>query len=256
VRESDVVVVPEICAWDEEVRAAPARKLVFVQNPDVLAAPLEETERDGVAVSSRPVASWLRGEFGYRGQIHFLPGFLEARYLRARRRSQRREPRLLLVDRPSKHNGEPRLVLDWLRRRGLDPTYISDPMARDAFVSLFREHDAYLHLSYREGFPTPVIEAFGSGCLVLGFAGRGGAEFMRDRENSWLFGDGDWLAVAGAAARLRELPAVEWNGLLEAAHRTACHYSEERLERALEATFRPLVGAHESVPPAAPIASG
>ena len=48
---------------------------------------------------------------------------------------------------------------------------------RDAIL---RESAIFLSLNYREGFGLPPAEAMRAGCLVVGYDGVGGAEFMTD----------------------------------------------------------------------------
>jgi glycosyltransferase involved in cell wall biosynthesis len=142
-------------------------------------------------------------------------------------------PRALVIPRERKHRGEPYLAAWALRTVGMDVSICDRPMHRRAFLALFRAHDLYLHLSRPEGFPGPVIEAFGAGCLVAGFAGVGGLHFMRHGDNCLLAEDGDWRRVVEQATALRNVAADAVDAMLASARATAARFDEAALARRL-----------------------
>ncbi|HRW30019.1 MAG TPA: glycosyltransferase family 4 protein, partial [Emcibacteraceae bacterium] len=70
---------------------------------------------------------------------------------------------------------------------GLDETGIADA---------FRRADIFLASGYPEGLALPPMEAMFSGAVVVGFAGRGGREFMIDGETALVSEDGDCISAA------------------------------------------------------------
>src|SRR5258708_39406932 len=59
----------------------------------------------------------------------------------------------------------------------------------------------FLASGYPEGFGLPPLEALACGCLVVGFAGRGGREYLRHGENCLLAAEGEVLGAAEQLAR-------------------------------------------------------
>src|SRR6185503_16009915 len=135
----------------------------------------------------------------------------------------------LVTPRPNKSRGEPLLARTLLRSEHVATTTTTWHMRRDEFVRLFRSHVAYLHLSHPEGFPSPVLEAFGASCLVIGFAGLGGHHFMRDGVNYLLASDGDWRTVVELTRAASCSGPGAYDSILGAARQTALMFDERRL---------------------------
>lgn len=237
-RADDVLVVPEICVGATQLAQVVARRVAFVQNPALLRASLDGYA--GAMVPSRRLVPWLGAATGFAGPIAVVPGFLHAELLEPTRRFVRTRPRVLVVDRPDKHLGEPARLRDRLRaRRDLDLTYVDRPMPRTEFVAQFRAHDVYLHASHPEGFPISILEAFGAGCLVVGFAGIGGLEFMQDGRNCFVAADGDVDGVVAMLARALQRPAAELDAILCRARETASAFPEQGTADALAGLCAP-----------------
>jgi len=243
----DCLVLPEICMWDRELAHVRCRLVVLVQNPDLMTGPAGDPRYAAMLVPSGPLLPWLRDEKGYAGPLHLVPGFLDSRwqvYVPARaRRPSPRETRFLVIDRPDKNHGEPELVRAELERLNRRVTYVSERMPRRAFVRLFHEHDVYLHLSYREGFPISFLEAFAAGCLVVGFDGRGGREFLRDGWNARLVPDRDWRAALQRALASDALDDTGWRAYVDNGRATAASYPEAQTSAALERAFGGILAA-------------
>jgi len=238
-RDDDVLVVPEICVGAELLDNVAATRIALVQNPDLLTAPLDEYA--ATIVPTPVLKPWLEGVAGGAAPIHVVPGFLHNTLVRAPRRFTRNRPRALIVDRPSKHRGEPVRMRDRLTADAvMDITYIDQAMSRDRFTDLFRQHDIYLHLSYPEGFPISVMEAFGAGCLVVGFSGRGGLEFMRNGQNCWVAPDGDFDGALTQLHNALDSSKDERDAMLMAARATATAYPEHDTATALHTVLRQL----------------
>ncbi|MBI4879193.1 MAG: glycosyltransferase [Planctomycetes bacterium] len=237
----DVVVLPEFCMRDRELAGARCRQLVLVQNTKLVTGALDDLRYEGLIASSRPLAAWVRERGRPGGPVHLVPGMLEEEWIFPSRAPPAGRLRVLVIDRLDKHQGEPeRVYAELLRHERLAVTYVRPRMPRDAFVQLFRHHDVYVHLGYPEGFPVSVLEAFGAGCLVVGFAGLGGLEFMRGGKNCFLVADGDWEAAARRVLALETMPRAAWAAMLAAARRTARRCGEARTRRGLARLARAL----------------
>ncbi|MFK7740599.1 MAG: glycosyltransferase [Planctomycetota bacterium] len=234
----DVLVVPELCIGAPELADVPGRRIAFVQNTSLLTSPLAGYE--SVLVPSAAIEPTLRQASRYQGDVHVVPSFLHSEFLFPSRAFTQRRPRVLLIDRPNKHAGEPREVQSHLHDRcrlDVEVTYVDQSLPRDAFTALFRNHDFYLHLSHPEGLPISILEAFGAGCLVIGFAGIGGLEFMVDGDNCFIVADGNVPATIDALAHALRQPCETLNAMLYRARRTAATFDEARTTAALARAF-------------------
>jgi hypothetical protein len=198
---------------------------------------IHDPRYESVIVPSNGLVDWIRESTGYLGTIRVVPGSLEQEFVRSPRRFTRSRPKVLIVDRLDKHRGEPARVRDALDAQGIDVTFVSEHVPRMEFVQRFVDHDFYLHLSYREGFPISILEAFGAGCLVIGFSGRGGLEFMVDGENCFVIPDGDWQAVVDRVTALGTSDADELDKVLSCGRETALRYPESKMIEGLAQCF-------------------
>ena len=65
----------------------------------------------------------------------------------------------------------------------------------------------FLATSQEEGMPTSVLEAMASGCIVIGYSGLGGSDFMRSdgpEQNCILIENGDYLALGRCLERVAD----------------------------------------------------
>ena len=60
----------------------------------------------------------------------------------------------------------------------------------------YRKSDIFLATGYPEGFALPPLEAMMSGCVVVGFNGRGGREYLTDGVTGLIAEDGDCVVAA------------------------------------------------------------
>ncbi len=106
-----------------------------------------------------------------------------------------------------------------------------DGAGHEAVAKILRESAWFLATSFPEGLARPPLEAMASGCIVVGFAGRGSLEYMHHMENCYLADDMDILAAVehlGAAIRARD--GGDTAGMQQKARQTALAYSLEREE--------------------------
>jgi hypothetical protein len=235
---NDVIVVPEILLDDPAWRTTPAACFAFVQNLSLVPAHVAWRRFARVLTASAPLAARLRAEGVGAATASAVPHYLEPALVGpARAWTPAAHPCVLLNPRRGKHRNEPYLAARTLEDSGLAVRIVDGLMHRDDYVRLFREHSLYLHLSRPEGFPGPVMEAFGAGCLVVGFTGGGGDEFMRHERNCLVAPDGDWRAAVALARSTLRRPAAELTALLADARATALRYDETRFRARLGAIF-------------------
>lgn len=84
-------------------------------------------------------------------------------------------------------------VVNILRLRGIDSSWtlvsIQDKTEKEV-AQIMRESAIFLSFNHREGFGLPPAEAMACGCIVVGYKGRGGAEYF-NTEFSYSVEDGD-----------------------------------------------------------------
>ena len=76
-------------------------------------------------------------------------------------------------------------------------------MDKDQFASAMRESQFYVHFDEHSSMGTAPLEAWLSDCLVAGWDGVGGREFMSDK-NTWLAPNGDVVRLALAMGHMVE----------------------------------------------------
>ena len=76
-------------------------------------------------------------------------------------------------------------------------------MDKDTFATAMRESQFYAHFDETSSLGTAPIEAWRSGCLVAGWDGVGGREFMNP-QNTWLAPNGDIVRLALAMGNMIE----------------------------------------------------
>lgn len=83
----------------------------------------------------------------------------------------------------------------------------------------------FLSATFPEGLARPPLEAMSSGCIVVGFNGRGAAEYMKDGYNCYVAEDGDILgAVHGLKRAVEEIQTGAAQSMAAAARATALRY--------------------------------
>lgn len=76
---------------------------------------------------------------------------------------------------------------------------VVDGLTEDELIKEYQKSDIFLATGYPEGFSLPPLEAMSCGCVVVGFSGGGGNEFMLDNKTALVATDGD---CEGAAKKL------------------------------------------------------
>jgi len=72
---------------------------------------------------------------------------------------------------------------------------VVDGLTQKQLVEEYQKADIFLATGYPEGLPLPQLEAMNCGCVVIGFSGGGGDEYMIDRQTSMVAEDGDCEGV-------------------------------------------------------------
>jgi hypothetical protein len=210
-RPPDVLVIPE-GNWRllSETASTGLQRVVFAQGWCYIYGgpePLPEGSdwrtwgvRDVMAVS-RYVQRFIRRSMGLPSAL-VHPGIdLEMFHPAAKR--------LQIACMPRKNPGDLQQIQGIFRSRfpryRKVPFVVIDEMSQRQTAAVLAESAVFLATGYPEGCPLPPLEALASGCLVVGFAGRGGREYLRHGENCLLAADGDVLGAAHRLGRVIDL---------------------------------------------------
>lgn len=81
--------------------------------------------------------------------------------------------------------------------------HVVDGLSEAELIEEYQKADIFLATGYPEGLPLPQLEAMNCGCVVIGFTGGGGGEYMIDGETALVARDGDCEGVADILTRLQ-----------------------------------------------------
>ncbi|MDF1688929.1 MAG: glycosyltransferase family 4 protein [Cycloclasticus sp.] len=73
--------------------------------------------------------------------------------------------------------------------------HVVDGLTEDELINEYQQADIFLATGYPEGLPLPQLEAMNCGCVVIGFSGGGGDEYMINNVTSLVSADGDFADV-------------------------------------------------------------
>jgi hypothetical protein len=209
---------------------------VFAQSWSYIFGSLEPGERwqdwgiESALAVSRHVQRYLRRGMGLASTL--VRPSLDLDLFRPGRK------RMQIACMPRKHPDDLRQIEAILRLR--HPRFRSVPfvpvdgLPHHRVAEILAESAVFLATGYPEGFALPPLEAMACGCLVAGFSGGGGREYMRHRKNCWIAPDGDVLtAAAHLAAALAAAEKGEDAPIRAEARRTAEEFSPATEEEAL-----------------------
>ncbi len=238
----DVYVIPEgFSSWVRALALAPlpVKRLMFCQNQYGLpftASPnlgFAEFGVHGVIASSEAVRSFVGDLYGLT-EIPLIPYALDTGIFfptPVKRRQIAFMPRKLPRDAAFIQNAFRRRHV---RYANVPWVAISKVTQRES-AAILAESDVFLSLSHQESFGLPPLEAMACGCLVAGYHGDGGREYMTT-ENGWWAETGDWKACVDGLAAALDLLHSGGNPLTArraAMAATVIRYSPARMESAL-----------------------
>ena len=249
----DVLVIPEIYGPGLGGIAPGVAKVVFNQNTSNTFAGYEQPVRRGETAYDHPdVVGAVCVSEDEAAVLRFAFPDLEVRRIVLGIDADLFHPGLKhrrITYMPRKGARDAARVLSLLGARGtLDGVEVVALQGLDEAGVAAAQREALLFLSFStdEGWGLPPIEALAAGCLVVGYHGMGGREFLTP-EHAWPVEQGDVLAFARTVedvlARYREDPAgMEAFGRAVAA---TIHerYSPDRERASVLAAFTSLVPA-------------
>jgi len=181
----DVLIVPEILAWQFVSIAPDAPKIILNQNAYQTFA--WATEKYNVNPYTRSeVLGIITGSEDSRNYLHEVFPSLPIARVRVSVDSSLFHPNTRKLKQiaylPRKKEADAWQILQILRfrdaLRGFNVVEIKDK-SLEQYAAILRESFIFLSFSSQEGWGLPPMEAMASGCLVIGYHGRGGAEFLK-----------------------------------------------------------------------------
>lgn len=114
---------------------------------------------------------------------------------------------------------------------------IVDGLTEPELIKEYQAADIFLATGYPEGFGLPPLEAMACGCVVVGFTGGGGKEFMHENKTAFVADDGDVNAIVAQLKQIAEnselKETIRSNGLINAQK-----YGLENTQEQLKAFFQ------------------
>jgi glycosyltransferase involved in cell wall biosynthesis len=262
----DILVVPEVMPGLAEI-APDSPKVVFNQNAYLTFAPYPANiEPDSLLYRSPEVLGVIVvSDDSHRCLETVFPD------LQVRRVHYGIDPRLFayspkkrrqIAYMPRKNPRDLHEVLTRLRVAGSlvgwERAEISDCSEAET-AAIFRESAVFLSAAGPEGFGLPAAEAMSAGCVVVGYHGYGGREFLTE-EFAFPIASGDILGFAETVTSVLgqfEQGSAELSRRAEAASRFISeNYSPEREERDVVGVWAELANRSSGSPRAAPANSG
>jgi glycosyltransferase involved in cell wall biosynthesis len=101
---------------------------------------------------------------------------------------------IAIMPRKNYNNFEEVLWVTRSKNVSMNLIYIND-MTEQQVAQIMKESKIFVSLGYPEGFGLPPLEAMACGCIVIGYHGNAGLEYMNDK-NMFIFPNGEILDFA------------------------------------------------------------
>ena len=238
-QEGDIYVIPEgFFGHMQQLKYSPAKKIMFCQNQYYM--PFQENPLlgfsefpvDSIIVSSESISSFMKDVYGLVN-LSLIPCSIDTSlyYCDVKKRQ--------IAFMPKKLRDDARFIMHTFKRIHKNyadiPWVAIDNVDRNSAAEIMRSSELFLSLSHKDSFGLPPLEAMASGCLVAGYHGDGGREYM-NKKNGWWAENGDWLAcVNGLASALVLIDSggIELNKIKEQMKITVERYSRAKMKEKL-----------------------
>jgi len=204
VTEHDICIFPEgLLGYMRVVRGRPARRLMlcqnyyylpFTENPEL---GFDEYQLDGVITTCMANRAYLEDIYKLK-DIPLIPYAIDTMVYHRKVEKIRQiafMPRKLVGDIVFiRHN-----FLRMFPEYSDVPWIAIDKMPKHQVANVLAQSAIFLSLSDKDPLGLPPLEAMASGCVLAGFHGGGGLEYMTSA-NGWWADSGDWRACVNALA--------------------------------------------------------
>lgn len=114
-----------------------------------------------------------------------------------------------------------------------------DGLSEKELAEEYRKSDIFLATGYPEGLPLPPLEAISSGCAVVGFAGRGGREYLIHNKTALIAEDGDVVAAADYLIKLLKNKSLK-EAIREAGSAASGEYTIAKMKNRISKYYQTL----------------
>tara|TARA_R110002096_G_scaffold416576_2_gene619330 strand:+ start:153100 stop:154131 length:1032 start_codon:yes stop_codon:yes gene_type:complete len=197
---NDIVVATEFCPYDG-LKFSNCLKVVFVQSWIYINEKKHDNDKDksyrelgfDYVISCSEYISKLIEELNFEDCVTVQNG-VDTKVFYP-------EPNLREVNRilclPRKNRDDIERIREIVSERVPQANFVEvDGVSESVIAKEYRRADIFLATGYPEGFGLPSIEAIQSGCVVVGFHGQGGAEFLINEDTALISKDGDYEGAA------------------------------------------------------------
>jgi len=189
-KEKDILVIPEIYIGDVKLFEDIKNIIIFVQNYGFLNTNSAIKYKNNIRfiTCGKYITNKLKNDLKIKSKIIYTPVdqmFVPNELVRNKKRI------MYLVRKQA--NNEVMYVKNKIFQEFPEYEFVGvkNIPTRKELVKEYQKSNIFLALSYPEGFPFPPIEAMACGCLVVGYTGGGGDEFMIDNKTAFVTKDGN-----------------------------------------------------------------
>jgi hypothetical protein len=238
-QEGDICVIPEVFSdYMDALKGVNVKKIMFCQNHFYLpfsANPrigLAEYPVDEIVVSSQAIKEFMGRIYGL-SDPPLIPYSINTKIFYGREKIRQ------IAYMPRKLPKEAEFIKATFRRAHREyadvPWVPIHNKTKSETAELLGQSEVFLSLSHRESFGLPPLEAMASGCLVVGFHGDGGREYINDKNGHWADYD-DWQSCVDGLSLALKLLDGGGSALqvrTQAMRATVDAYSPKRMQEAL-----------------------
>ena len=237
--KGDICVIPEgFRNYMEDLKAYSVRKVMFCQNHYLLpfsgdfSIGASEYPVDNIVVSAESIRNFMTEVYGL-SNVPVIPCSVDTDVFYGGKKIRQ------VAFMPRKLKAEAAFIEAAFKRKYREYSHIPwvaiDGQPQAEVARIMRSSEVFLSLSSKDSFGLPPLEAMASGCLVAGFHGDGGREYMT-KNNGWWADSSGWLdCVKGLAAafQLIDEGGTRLEEIKKSMKLTVERYSVESMEEAL-----------------------
>ncbi len=207
----DTLVIPEVIVEEAKRYPSVKRKLLVVLNwkyfeDNIKSYSLQQLGYSGILTNSEFSQKHL---FSYAEDlpVWHVPHFINSNlFTPTIPISKRPKHSILIMNRKNTYH-IPR-ILEFLKGFSHTVTILNN-IAPAKMPAQYTNHQIFINLGYPEGFCRPAAEAMASGCLVVGFTGGGGTDFMVNDVNTLTAKDGNQVQLIEQLNRALHMDGAE-----------------------------------------------
>jgi len=235
-KEKDILVFPETSIVDVNLFEEIKNKYIFVQNYGYLdhRVALECRNKVRYITCGRYITNKLKNDLNIESEIIYTPidkMFISNKKIRKKRR-------IMYLAR--KHIDDALYVKNKIFYEFPEYEFIGikNIPKREDLVREYQKSNIFLSIGYPEGFPFPPIEAMSCGCLVVGYTGGGGSEFMIDNKTAFIAEDGNIYELYEKLKKAITLSNNESEKIRQNAIKKAKEYNYEKFLFTLNLVYK------------------